>query len=410
MQLVRWVNRHSSFYRKHWAGHDLEDWCGLPAVDKRLMMQNFSEFNTAGVSLEAAMTVALRAERETDFKPTVRGANDSALTVGLSSGTSGHRGLFLVSPLETARWAGLILARALHRPLWHGERIAFFLRANSNLYERVGQGRLRFQYFNLMTPLDVATHDLEKLQPTVLVAPPSMLLALARRKPNVRPHSVIAVAEVLEPQDKTALESHFQVPVHSIYQATEGLIAVSCRCGRLHLQEDIVTVQLEPVSGDRTGSRFTPVLTDLWRRTQPIVRYRLNDILQLDPDPCPCGNPWRVLLRVEGRSDDTLEFIGKHGTVPVFPDTVRRAILLAHPQILEYAAQQSSPNQLRVWLEVAPGFETEAVSAVRESLQREWARYRIQNSQLEIGLGIPRQIANQKRRRVTRQNSDMEEQ
>jgi hypothetical protein len=41
------------------------------------------------------------------------GSGADALTVGLSSGTSGNRGVFLVSRAERLRWAGILLGRAL---------------------------------------------------------------------------------------------------------------------------------------------------------------------------------------------------------------------------------------------------------------------------------------------------------
>ena len=91
--------------------------------------------------------MALRAERERDFQPTL-----GRLTIGLSSGTSGHRGLFVAAPHEQAAWAGTILARTIHT-LRRRLRVAFFLRSNSNLYERVGGRLVQFRYFDLMLPL-----------------------------------------------------------------------------------------------------------------------------------------------------------------------------------------------------------------------------------------------------------------
>lgn len=35
--------------------------------------------------------------------------------------------------------------------------------------------------------------------------------------------------------------------------------------------------------------RFTPVITDFTRQTQPIVRYKLDDVLVVSDKPCPCG-------------------------------------------------------------------------------------------------------------------------
>jgi putative adenylate-forming enzyme len=80
----------------------------LPIVDKATTLARFAEFNTVGVTLDRALEVALAAERSRDFAPTLPGG----VTVGLSSGTSGTRGVFLVSDAERARWAGVMLARS----------------------------------------------------------------------------------------------------------------------------------------------------------------------------------------------------------------------------------------------------------------------------------------------------------
>src|SRR6478736_2946336 len=89
-RIVRYANTHSPFYRHHWTSYDLDNWRSLPTVDKRLMMDNFDTFNTVGLKRDDAMEVALHAERSRDFTPALGG-----YTVGLSSGTSGHRGIFL---------------------------------------------------------------------------------------------------------------------------------------------------------------------------------------------------------------------------------------------------------------------------------------------------------------------------
>jgi putative adenylate-forming enzyme len=400
-QLVRWVHDHSEFYREHWSRFDLENWRELPIVDKALMMTNFSVLNTRGIARENAFEVALRAERDRNFSPTLEGC-----TVGLSSGTSGHRGLFIVSPLEQASWAGVILARALPRLRITGERIAFFLRSNSNLYEQVGRGRwLQFCYFDLMDRLEDSVRALNTFQPSILVAPPSMLELLAGEhlsgRLKITPYSLISVAEVLEPQDRIRLEGVFQVPVRQIYQATEGLLAVSCSHNSFHLQEDIVAMQLEPVAD--SDSRFSPIITDLWRRTQPIIRYRLNDVLTLENKCCTCGSSWRVIQQIEGRSDDVLEFeLTAGGLRPFFPDTIRRAILLSSSQILEYEAVQEHPGHLSVHLEVKLGFENEVQASVRESILQTLEQYDCRPADLEIFFGLPARAANIKRRRIHR--------
>ncbi|MDQ2805299.1 MAG: adenylate cyclase [Chloroflexota bacterium] len=399
-RIVAYTQQHSPFYRAHWAGHDPHRWRSLPPVDKRLMMEHFDGFNTVGIGREAAMALALRAEQERDFTPTL-----GSYTVGLSSGTSGHRGLFVASAWEQAAWAGTILARTIHR-LGRRLRVAFFLRSNSNLYEQVGGALVQFRFFDLMTPLDRAVAALNGFAPHVIVGPASLLalLAAARQRGTLRarPRRLIAVAEVLEPHDRARLESVFGVRVEQIYQCTEGLLAISCAAGSLHIQEDLVALQLAPLPGD--AGRVTPIVTDLWRRTQPIIRYRLNDVLQMDPRPCRCGSSFRVIRAIEGRCDDLCLFPAADGSLrPFFADTIRRMILLAHAAITDYQAVQEQPGHLRVHLDLAPAVPFDDVAAaLRASVDATVAGYGCRPAQLEIEPGLPPPVRGAKRRRVVR--------
>jgi len=341
------------------------------------------------------MNIALRAERDRNFAPTING-----LTVGLSSGTSGHRGLFLVDKHEQLTWAGTILARALHRIA--RTRVAFFLRSNSNLYQRLGN-IIQFRWFDLMTPIDVAVAELNAYQPTVLVGPPSMLTMLADHSAlKITLRQIISVAEVLDPHDAQRLRDRFNIDVHQIYQCTEGLIAVSCAHGSLHVQEDIVALQCEP-AGD---GRVTPIITDLWRRTQPIIRYRLNDLLVFNDEQCPCGSAFRVIQQIEGRTDDLCHFIDAHGELrTLFPDTLRRAILLAHPDITDYQLTQRTPGTLDVHLTIH-GDAATIISAVYNSLTETITHYDCVAPTLSIKLGLPTFAPGAKRRRVMRNGGE----
>lgn len=397
-QIVVYAQKHSPFYRWHWAGHNTLRWRSLPTVNKQQMMDNFGRFNTRGVGKDEAMSVALQAETTRDFSPTVRG-----LTVGLSSGTSGHRGIFLANSTEQAAWAGAILARTLHRLRLRRLRVAFFLRSNSNLYEKVGGLLVQFRFFDLMLPVEEAVDALNQYRPHIVVGPPSLLglLAEARKERRLRitPERLVSVAEVLEPQDRNYIESVFRAPVHQLYQCTEGLLAVSCARGSLHVQEDLVVLQMEPLPGD--GERATPIVTDLWRRTQPIIRYRLNDVLKMQREPCPCGSPYKVIEAIEGRCDDICHFLTESGTRLFFPDTVRRMVLLASPEIIDYQAFQERPGHLRIHLELPTGacFE-EAASQVRASVEATIAQYACLPADVEIERGLTPTTPGTKRRRV----------
>lgn len=394
---------HSPFYRQHWQGTTPSDWRTLPTVDKRLMMANFTAFNTRGIDGDAAMAVALHAEEVRDFRPTVPGTD---LTVGLSTGTSGHRGMFLVSPQEQAAWAGALLARVLPGVLWRkqGWKTTLFHRATSNLYERVRGRFVTLCYHDLMLPLPEAVAALNEEQPDLLFGPPTLLARLADERRagrlRIRPEQVFSVAEVLEPQDAVHLAAAFGLPaLQQVYQCTEGLLAVSCPHHRLHLMEDLVAIQTE----DLGDGRVTPIVTDLWRTTQPILRYRLGDVLTLAPEGrCACGSAFRVIERIEGRQDDVCQFLTPRGEcVAFYPDTVRRAILLASAQIADYAVRQTQSGSALVYLALLPGAERALVEeAVRASFTRVLASYGCQPAVLSFEDELPTTRPGAKRRRI----------
>jgi putative adenylate-forming enzyme len=398
--LVSYTYQHSPFYHDYWSGYDLHDWRTLPTINKQVMMENFDRFNTCAITRESAMQVALKAERERNFQPQVNG-----ITVGLSSGTSGHRGLFLASAWEQAAWAGTILARTVHAIPFSQLRVAFFLRSNSNLYEQIGKGPIQFRYFDLMSPLPTSITQLNTFQPHILVGPPSLLMLLAQAEEDdqltIQPERLISVAEVLEAQDQAHLQQVFSTPIHQVYQCTEGWIAASCAHGSLHIQEDIVALQFEPVSPS-DPTRVTPIVTDLWRKTQPIIRYRLNDILQLDEKPCPCGSSFRVIHAIEGRCDDLCYFKTRSGeTRPFFPDTIRRMILLADSAILDYRVVQDAPNHLSISIVHSPHTSFSQVEqSIRANIATILAQYDCPPVDLTLQSNLPPQVMGTKLRRI----------
>lgn len=269
-------------------------------------------------------------------------------------------------------------------------------------------GRVRFRWFDLMTPILEAVAALNAYAPDLLVGPPSLLLALAetaeRGLLTIRPARLVSVAETLEPQDKAALENTFGTPVGQVYQCTEGFLAATCSAGRLHINEDLVAVQYEGLVGD--GKRVSPIITDLWRRTQPMIRYRLGDVLTLEDDttPCPCGSGFRIIRAIEGRCDDVCTFPDAATGEPrrFYPDAIRRMILLADDRITDYTAVQDAPGNLSIHLTIAEGAVYTGVrDNVRRSATEVLAAYGCCFNRLEISEGLPKINPGAKRRRVT---------
>lgn len=400
-QFLRRVLPKSPFYQRHYRGLALPDWSRFPLINKAIMMANFDRLNTAGIAQAEAMAIARQAETSRDFRSTLRG-----YTVGLSSGTSGNRGLFLVSQAEQQAWAGTILAKALPQSIMSHQRIAFFLRANSNLYDTVQRQRIQFEYFDLFQPLNRHISRLNAYGPTILVAPASMLRFLAEAKVqgdlSAAPSRIVSVAEVLDPLDEGVISQAFNQPVHQLYQCTEGFLAATCDQGTLHLNEDILVIQKDYI--DRASGRFMPIITDFNRTTQPIIRYRLDDILTEQTTPCPCGSVLTAIAQIEGRCDDIFYLPNRTQSqlIPIFPDLIRRAIILSSDAIQEYAVVQT-PGAIQVYLK-APEAQWALITATLETtLKTLLERSGCQPPTLQFSPYQPRIHHHQKLRRVRRE-------
>ncbi|MCF8253743.1 MAG: adenylate synthase, partial [Bacteroidia bacterium] len=274
--------RQSYFYKSNqYSSKKLLD---FPIVNKATFMEHFDEINTCGINLKDALNTAINAEYSRDFSPIING-----ITVGLSTGTSGNKGCFLVSENERALWVACVLDRVIGFS-FRKRKVAFFLRANSNLYESVKSRLLEFHYFDILENQDENLKKLKDLQPDIIVAQPSLLLLIAsgieKGNINLSPTQVISIAEVLTPEDKSYLEKIFRQTIHQVYQCTEGLLATTCRFGTLHFNEDFLIIEKHFVNEEQ--NKFHPIITDLFRISQPIIRYELNDIVTLK-NSCACG-------------------------------------------------------------------------------------------------------------------------
>lgn len=362
LRQLAYFKQHSPYF-KGLSVHSFEDFRKLPLMNKAFMMEHFNALNSVGIDRDEALSLAIDGEKQREFSKKLGG-----ISVGLSSGTSGARGLFLVSDRERALWAGTVLAKFLPKGKLFGHRIAFFLRADNNLYETIDSKLIRFRYFDLLKDMGENLSELADYRPTLLVAPPSVLLGIARAMERgelrINPEKVISVAEVLRAEDAAYLKAQFGLSViHQAYQCTEGFLGYVCECGNFHLNEELVLIEREYLD----AHRFVPIVTDFTRQSQPIVRYRLNDILVEKRGHCPCGNPATLIRYIEGREDDVFYFAGiRQKEVAVFPDFISRCVIYAEG-VQNYKVLQDGKAHVTVFLER----ESSATSA---QIRREFAR------------------------------------
>jgi putative adenylate-forming enzyme len=325
---------------RFYQSYDTDRLEALPIIDKTQLMSDFATFNSAGISTADGWEIF------EGRMPQKRG-----YSLGASTGTSGNRGLYVVSDAERQEWLGVMLAKTLPRFPLEGARIALVLPLNSALYRTAARmAGLGLRFFDLNTGLHTILPQIVDYAPDTIIAPPKVLRALAEDLSPLRPRRLFSGAEVLDPLDRIVIESHFGVDVREIYMATEGLLGVACAHGTLHLCEDVMHFAFEAVTGSELVS---PVITDFTRTTQAMCRYRMNDLLRLSPHPCRCGSPYVAVAEIAGRCDDLFVLGGK----TVTPDILRNAVVDADRSITDFRLQQTGPADIELILSADIGLE-----------------------------------------------------
>lgn len=151
---------------------------------------------------------------------------------------------------------------------------------------------------------------------------------------------IFATAEPLFDFQRETIEQTFGVKVSTEYGARDaGLMANECPEGGFHVPVEGMVVEIE--NADATGLGEV-VVTNLFTRAMPIIRYRTGDMAQLSHDDCSCGRGLPLLKKVEGRQTDFIVTPDKrviHALAVIY-------VLRDCPEIDRFQVVQESLQQL----------------------------------------------------------------
>ena len=370
-ELLTFARARSPFYRELHAGLENAPLDALPVVTKAMLMDQFDRVVTdrrvRRAEIEAYLTTA---------------GNHPYLGrywVTATSGSTGRPGLFLFDRTE---WAHVLASfsrgpdyAGLPTGLTHRTRTAIVSSTNPmHMSSRVGATlsspivpTLRL---DAIAPLAEIVARLNTFRPAMLVAYASMAGVLADEqlagRLRVRPRAVMVSSEVLTGATRRRVEEAWGSGVlFEQYAATEGAgLAAECQQHRgLHLFEDLSIVEVvdefnQPVPPGTFGAKV--LLTVLWSRTLPLIRYELHDSLRLSADPCPDGRLTRMVDAIQGRTEDTLHLPGTNGaSIAIHPNVIHN-VFDGAPVGAWQVIQES--DRLRVLVaEPRPGFEAAAL-------------------------------------------------
>lgn len=343
LEIVRYAATHSPYYRERFAGIELSDdldLAALPRLDKATMLEHFDELVT-----ERRLTLAAVEQHLTE----IEGADShtdpmlfNEYRAMASGGTSGRRGVFVYG---RADWTETLACVALCWSAYFDfaprlpRRRLVALTADNPLHmggrwnRSMDVGIHRVLRLDARSPIGDLVEALNAFRPDGINTYASIAALLAEQQLagelRIAPQVVGTSGEVLTAEMSERILAAWGRRPFNYYGASEtGLIATECdHHAGLHVFEDQVQLEVvddeyRPVPPGEPGSRL--LLTNLFNRTQPLIRYELNDLITLSPDPCPCGRPLSLLQTVEGRRDDVLKLPGAEGgTIAVHPLTLR---------------------------------------------------------------------------------------
>lgn len=235
-----------------------------------------------------------------------------------SSGSSGSPVSLLFDPLrELPRRIQELRLLTAHgfRP-WHVQLVfdhPGHMAPGRFLPQRLGIWRR--EVFPCWLPIEDALALIRELQPDILHGVLSSLrmlsLAVKAREPlPYRPKLIVSKGELLDPGTRALIEGTLGAKQADYYATEEtGIIAWECPSGSgYHIDQDFVYVETIRADGTPTepGEPGEIVLTNLYMRAMPFIRYRVGDLGTLSPDPCPCGRSLPLLKNLLGRRLDLI--------------------------------------------------------------------------------------------------------
>lgn len=272
-----------------------------------------------------------------------------------TSGTTGHR-IEILHNLDNRSYE---IAAMVRRYLATGRYLPTHRTVKIRPYLVPGRTYQRFGLFRQLsvissTPVEQWRAILREHRPRVLIGYPIHLRELLRVMPEPelatlrrRLRMVMTESELLIDAHRDALASGYGVPVFDEYSTFETLhIYFECARGGRHIAEDRVFVEVLDEDGRPVpdGTEGEIVCTAFHERAMPLLRYRLGDIGQINPDPCRCGRRFRTMRLTHGRIYD-------HVVLPdgrrIFAD---RFLMVAHnqPGVSELFARQDAAGTVRV--------------------------------------------------------------
>jgi phenylacetate-coenzyme A ligase PaaK-like adenylate-forming protein len=200
---------------------------------------------------------------------------------------------------------------------------------------------------------------------------------------NIHPHRVTTNSEPLLPETRDAIRKVWGLEINNMWGCVEvGHIGIECDAHEgMHLTDDLIITEFvddknQPMCDPDAIDRV--LVTSLFGRTLPLIRYKLTDIPVPDDKPCSCGAQFPLVSGVKGRADDIFVYAGGVHIHPL----VFRTPLGQNLDIAEYQVRQTQDGAEIGVVTTGP---VDVVS-LRQELVEGLAKAGLSKAEIEINL------------------------
>lgn len=167
---------------------------------------------------------------------------------------------------------------------------------------------------------------------------------------ELRPRCVVGTAELLTPRDRALINDAFGVLMVDHYASMEAH-SMAWECAHhqgYHLNSDATIFEF--IKDGQPAELGTPariIVTPLYLRSMPLIRYEMGDVAALSAQACPCGRTLPLMQKLEGRRDDCVTLASGRRVLPVgsFANVIE-----AESDVLEYLVTQEALDLIVVQL------------------------------------------------------------
>ncbi|MEG9327446.1 phenylacetate--CoA ligase family protein [Salinimicrobium catena] len=340
-EIVNYHLKNTAFYRDFFGGKEFTRWEDVPIMKKADLQRPLEERFS-------------------------RGYNSKNVYVGKTSGSSGHPFIFAKDRFchalswaefnDRYQWYGLDLDRSV-QARFYGIPLDRFGYFKERLKDRFGF-RYRFPIFDLSEEkMEEFLVDFQKKKFDYINGYTSSIVLFAKflQKKGIVLKEIctnlklcIVTSEMFFEEDKKLLEKQFGVPVVNEYGASElGLLAFQNPEKEWVFNSE--TMYVEVVDKDDKilpyGEQGRIVITSLYNRAQPFIRYDIGDTGTLSEEST-LKKP--ILKELLGRTNDVAVLPSGKVVPGLTFYYVTKSVIENDSQIKEFIVQQTAPGSFKI--------------------------------------------------------------